>query len=100
MTRPIDAAIDEVERQRMEEEKARLEPREPIRVPVLKSAHRWGAESEVTITAAPDEETPTLLVWDSGQGAWRAVFLEASTRWRVVPDRPQLWTPPATGAKA
>lgn len=92
---PIDAAIDEVERQELEAAKALLEDRQVGRIPILLAPHRWTTEAEVTISAVPDQ--PTLLMWDGAQGGWRPIFLDADTRWRVVPDRSALWTP---GARA
>ena len=88
---PIDAAIDEVERRELEAAMAKLEPREVGRIPLLTNPHRWTPDAEITITAVPDQ--PTLLMWDGAQGGWRPVFLDADTKWRVVPDRSGLWTP-------
>lgn len=89
---PIDAAIDEVERRKMQEELARLEPRDVARIPLLLGMHRWNADSEVTVDAVPGD-TPTFLMWDGAQGGWRPIILEDGTRWRIVPDRPAIWTP-------
>ena len=95
----VDGAIDEVEQRAMEEELARLSPRSLSRVPILHEVHRWNGRQEITIGAVPGE-LPTMLLWDSTEGAWRAIFLEDGTTWRIVPDRPVLWTPPAPGGPA
>lgn len=89
---PIDAAIDEVERRRMEEELAKLDKREAVRIPLLAELHEWTGEQEVTVGAVPGN-VPTFLMWDDQQGAFRGVVLPEGTTWRIVPDRSGLWTP-------
>lgn len=89
---PIDAAIDEAERKRMEEELAKLESRQAVRIPLLTEPHTWTGEQEITVGAIPGD-TPTFLMWDATQGAFRAVILPDDSTFRIVPDRPALWTP-------
>ena len=73
---PIDAAIDEVERKAMEEELAKLDRRQAVRIPLLVERHTWTGDQEITIGAVPGD-VPTLLLWDDQQGAFRAVILPA-----------------------
>jgi hypothetical protein len=89
---PIDAAIDEAERKRMEEELAKLDRRQAVRIPLLTERHTWTGDQEITIAAVPGD-VPTLLLWDDQQGAFRAVVLPEGSTYRVVPDRSGLWTP-------
>jgi hypothetical protein len=89
---PIDAAIDEVERKRMEAELAKLEPRQAATIPLLTAKHAWTGKQEITVGAIPGD-VPTFLMWDDTQGAFRAVVLPEGTSWRIVPDRSALWTP-------
>lgn len=92
MTDAIDDAIDQVEHRRMQEELAKLDARQAVRIPILTEPHTWTGEQEVLVEAIPGD-TPTFLMWDAGQGAFRAVILRDDTSWRIVPDRPALWTP-------
>lgn len=72
---------------------AKLEPRTVGRVPLLQGMHRWTEQTEVVIAAVPGDETPTMLLWDGAEGAWRAIVLPDGSRWRVLLDRAGLWTP-------
>ena len=89
---PIDAAIDDAERKDLERRMAELEPRVMVEAPVLTTPHAWNDQHEITLTGVPGE-VPTILVWDGKQGAWRGIFLPDGSTWRVVPDRPTVWTP-------
>lgn len=96
---PIDAAIDEVERKAMEEELAHLEQRQAATIPLLTTRHTWDGAQEVRLGAVPGG-IPTFLMWDSEQGAFRAVVLPEGTSWRIVPDQSALWTPGAPGGRS
>lgn len=91
---PVDAAIDELERRQMEQELAALDERFMQPVPILSTAHRLDEQNEIRIGAVPGD-LPTLLLWDSEQGAFRAVQLPDGSAWRLVPDRSAIWTPGA-----
>jgi hypothetical protein len=91
MTDAIDAAINDAEAKRMQQDLAQLEPRQAVEVPVLRTAHFWPGDAEITVDAMPDG--PTMLLFDAQEGAFRAIILEPGTKWRIVPDKVRLWQP-------
>lgn len=90
----VDRAIDTVEARQAAEELAKLEPRDRQFLDLLVAPHAWGGEEEITLRAPADNANrPVMLLYDESQLAWRAILLPAGSEWRVVPDRPALWTP-------
>ena len=90
---PIDKAIDAVDEQAAAEFRASLEKRAQLPIDLLTAAHEWPEDAEVTLTASEDPRKPALLLFDEKQLAWRAILLKPGSKWRIVPDRPAVWTP-------
>lgn len=83
---PVERAIDSAE--------ARRRAQTVLRMPVLNQAHTWPPDADVTLTAPPSEDAPTLMIWDPQEGAWRAIILPPNSEWRIAPSyRPRLVVP-------
>lgn len=95
----VERAIQAAEAKRLEEELAKLEPRQLRGIQLLDAPHLWDGSQEITINAPPDDgidgttARPVMLLYDANELAWRAILLPAGSAWRVVPDRSGLWTP-------